>query len=363
MTVVGEASVGEEPLDADHARARSPRLASSWLIVSWVAGSKTTSRLSPTATVWRMAVDCALPPYPGPWGSARAARSPASRSSMAPTTYPQLSITPVGFTPAMVAGGLLRACARQGLVQLLGSQGELAPAASGGGALITDWAGPAGRGVELDHDHLRAALAGRAPRGAALPFRTTDLAGLPIDGERGLVEPVTGSGLAGGVQQRRGHQGQPELAMRLLDHFGAGVAGVDVVFGGQQMSPGQLPVDRGGHLHIRHGRGGGRHVGDQVRSPRVGLIRLGTHGGLGLVPVVPVIVPVPRRSRVGGVVGGVAGLGEVELVAAPEQVLALGGPAGVGVIGRAEPVMGRREPVFLRLPSADHLPPRALMWR
>ena len=258
----------------------------------------------------------------------------------------------------MVAGGLLRACARQGLVQLLGSQGELAPAASGGGALITDWAGPAGRGVELDHDHLRAALAGRAPRGAALPFRTSDLAGLPIDGERGLVEPVTGSGLAGGVQQRRGHQGQPELAMRLLDHFGAGVAGVDVVFGGQQMSPGQLPVDRGGHLHIRHGRGGGRHVGDQVRSPRVGLIRLATHGGLGLVPVVPVIVPVvPVVPVVGGVVGGVAGLGEVELVAAPEQVLALGGPAGVGVIGRAEPVMGRREPVFLRLPSADHLPP------
>ena len=65
------------------------------------------------------------------------------------------------------------------------------------------------------------------------------------------------------------------------------------------MSPGQLPVDRGGHLHVRHGRGGGRHVGDQVRSPRVGLIRLGT----------------PRRARpcpssfpcfvVGGVVGGV----------------------------------------------------------
>src|SRR5215208_6383074 len=96
-------------------------------------------------------------------------------------------------------GGLLRACARQGLVQLLGSQSEPATAASGGGALITNWAGPAGRGVELDHDHLRAALAGRAPRGAGLPLRAPDLAGLPIDGERGLVEPVTGSGLAGGV--------------------------------------------------------------------------------------------------------------------------------------------------------------------
>src|SRR5512133_1021806 len=75
-------------------------------------------------------------------------------------------------------GGLLRACARQGLVQLLGSQGELASAASGGGALITNWAGPAGRGVELDHDHLHAALAGRAPGGAGLPFGATDLAGL-----------------------------------------------------------------------------------------------------------------------------------------------------------------------------------------
>ena len=64
-----------------------------------------------------------------------------------------------------------------------------------------------------------------------------------------------------------------------------GVAGVQVVLGGQQVASGQLAVDRGGHLHVRHGRGGGRHVGDQVRSPRVGLTRFRVHSGLGLVLV------------------------------------------------------------------------------
>src|SRR6185312_3920848 len=84
----------------------------------------------------------------------------------------------------------------------------------------------------------------------------------------------------------------------------------------------------------------------------VGLTRFRVHRGLGLALVLSGVLP----GVLPGVVGGVAGLGEVELVAAPEQVLALGGPAGIGVIRRADPAMGRREPVLVGLPPDDHLP-------
>jgi hypothetical protein len=55
------------------------------------------------------------------------------------------------------------------------------------------------------------------------------------------------------------------------------------------------------------------------------------------------------------VVVGVAGLGDVHLVAVPERV-ALDAPPGIGVIGRGDPGSARRETLRIRLPPLDHLP-------
>jgi hypothetical protein len=60
-------------------------------------------------------------------------------------------------------------------------------------------------------------------------------------------------------------------------------------------------------------------------------------------------------ARVGRV-GGVAGLGDVDLVAVPEQVVALGCPAGVCVIRRGQALSARRETVCIGLPPS-HLSP------
>ena len=101
------------------------------------------------------------------------------------------------------------------------------------------------------------------------------------------------------------------------------------MFGRQQATPVQGLVDRCGHHGVGHGRVGRGHIRDQVRC-------------LG-------------QARA-GFASVVAGLGEMDLVAVPAQVLALGGPPGVEVIWGRDPGSARRETVRIRLPPPDHLP-------
>src|SRR6266511_4087242 len=88
-------------------------------------------------------------------------------------------------------GGLLGAGVVEGLLDLAGPQGELAAAAAGGGALVTDRAGLADLSGELHHDRLGAALGAGAPRGAGLALRAAHLLGVPVDAKRGAVEAGT----------------------------------------------------------------------------------------------------------------------------------------------------------------------------
>src|SRR4051812_13889700 len=106
--------------------------------------------------------------------------------------------------------GVLGAGLGQCVVQVAGVERQLAAAALGGGALGADGAGAAGVGGELDHDHLDAALAGRAPVGAAVALGADDLPGVEVDGERGLVETGVGAGLWGLVRRGGGTGGAPE---------------------------------------------------------------------------------------------------------------------------------------------------------
>ncbi|MFE7311477.1 hypothetical protein ACFU8A_44640, partial [Streptomyces sp. NPDC057546] len=83
---------------------------------------------------------------------------------------------------------------------------------------------------------------------------------------------------------------------------------------------GQALLDRLGRLHVGHGGVGGEHVVDQVRCH----LALGFGFGFGFG-------------------WSVAGLGEVDLVAHPEQVFALGRPAGIGVVGGGQAELAGRD--------------------
>src|SRR5260221_448488 len=104
--------------------------------------------------------------------------------------------------------------------------------------------------------------------------------------------------------------------------------------GSQRAPVGQAGVDRLGH--VAGGLGGvrGLHVRDQM-------------GGGGIL-----ILAVAAAAAV--TAAGVAGLGDVHLVAVPEGV-ALDAPPGIEVIRRGDPRSARREPVAV-LPPSDHLP-------
>src|SRR6266508_3187360 len=199
------------------------------------------------------------------------------------------------------SGALRGAGGLEGVMEAAGADGELPPATLGGGAPGADRARPADRGGELHHDRVGAPLGAGTPPGAQVALRAGRLLGVEVDGERRRPETVGGPGLRGGVGQQRGDE---QLDRR--------VAGVDVVLAGEQVPLGEVLVDRLGHLRVGHGRVGGRHVGDQV-GPLDGR-RLLAVGAAGQVRV-----------------AGVAGLGEVHLVAVPEAV-PLDTPAGVGVV-------------------------------
>jgi hypothetical protein len=87
-------------------------------------------------------------------------------------------------------------------------------------------------------------------------------------------------------------------------------------------------VDRVGHGHVGDRRVGPRHVRDQSGQ----LLGRGSGRDVSLLPGFSVVAGV----RGVGVLG-VARFAEVDLVAVPGEVLALGGPAGVGVIRGVDP--------------------------
>lgn len=85
-------------------------------------------------------------------------------------------------------GFLLGAGGGDGLVQFAGPQGKRAAAPAGGGALLLEPAGPADAFAEGDDDGVAVVLLDRVPVGAGATGWASDLPGLPVDGERGLVE-------------------------------------------------------------------------------------------------------------------------------------------------------------------------------
>lgn len=97
-----------------------------------------------------------------------------------------------------------------------------------------------------------------------------------------------------------------------------------------QVPGGQILMDRDSRAVVGHGGLGGVHVSDQVRDLPLSLLCL--------------------------IRGVLAGLGQVQLVAEPEQLLAFGRPARVGVIRAGQTLLGWRHPVTVGAPP-HHLPP------
>jgi len=143
----------------------------------------------------------------------------------------------------------------------------------------------------------------------------------------------------------RGDQRDAEVGQRGHQQFRRRIARVHIVLARQQAPPGQAGVDRRGHLAVGHGRIRGLHVHDQMR-------------GRYSRTVVAVTFAAGAAARGGVVVpgvAGVAGLGDVHLVAVPEGVT-LDAPPSIEVIRRGDAGSARRETLRIRLPPSDHLP-------
>src|SRR5258708_37526136 len=127
-------------------------------------------------------------------------------------------------------GVLFGAGGGDGFVDLAGPQGELPSGPGGGGAFVPDGAVPAGAAGELDDDHVAAVLAAGAPVLADGAFGAGNLRRVPVDGEH--VRGVSaGAGLAAGIGQQRGDQGDAAGA-RGEEQLRAGVAGIHGVLAG-----------------------------------------------------------------------------------------------------------------------------------
>src|SRR5207248_6313229 len=116
---------------------------------------------------------------------------------------------------------------RESVVDVAGADGQLPAAATGGGALGAHGAGPAGVGVELDHDGVGAALAGGAPGSAVVALRAGRPLRVEVDVERGGGEAGPGAGLRTVVGQHRGDQGDAVPVGGFDEEIGRGVAGID----------------------------------------------------------------------------------------------------------------------------------------
>ncbi|MEV4018209.1 hypothetical protein AB0J35_47705 [Nonomuraea angiospora] len=163
------------------------------------------------------------------------------------------------------------------------------------------------RGAEREggHDHRLFLLPAGCPGGVDLSLRAGDLPTLPVNGEGGAVVAAAGAGLHGVVAPQRRDQRHLVQLTGLDDQFGGGVAGIQVMLGGQQAAPGQVLVNDLGHRRVGHGGVGGGHFRDQIRRSRAG-----TGAGVG--------------EDVVGVGAAVAGFGDVHLVAVPDQLAAFG---------------------------------------
>lgn len=89
--------------------------------------------------------------------------------------------------------GLLEAGLVEDFLQLAGLQGEGPAAGLRAGALVSHRAGATCLLVEFDDDGLGPALGCGAPPGAGVPAWAGGLPLVPVDGERGAVEPGAGT--------------------------------------------------------------------------------------------------------------------------------------------------------------------------
>ncbi|WP_132515418.1 hypothetical protein [Nonomuraea diastatica] len=132
------------------------------------------------------------------------------------------------------------------------------------------------------------------------------------------------------IEQDRRDEGQAVDFARTDDQFCRSVAGVDVVLARQQPTLVQVLMDLLGHRHVGHGGVGGRHVRDQIR-------RRDCFAAAAVLTFHVVVHGVVHG------VHGVAGFADVELVAVPEHRIALGVPAGIGVIRGGQTRSARRQ--------------------
>jgi hypothetical protein len=135
---------------------------------------------------------------------------------------------------------------------------------------------------------------------------------VPVDGEVGAGGALVLPGLAAAVVRGRAEQFHTPIG-RGQEQGGSGAAGIHDMHLRQQLPCRERLVDRFGHLRVGHHCSGGCHLRDHVR--RIRLTRLG----------------------------------QMRLVAGPARAV-LDPVTGIGVIGRAQPVMNRRE--VLALPPA-----------
>ncbi len=133
-----------------------------------------------------------------------------------------------------------------------------------GSALGPGRAGPAGGGREPDDEPVAAAGAGGGPGEAGRALGAGDLLAVPVDVKhvRGVA---AGAGLGGGRGSEGGEQGDA-AGPGGQQQVRAGVRRVSGVLGGSQARGGEHVVHRLCHRGVRHGRGGGGHVRDQVRG-------------------------------------------------------------------------------------------------
>lgn len=185
----------------------------------------------------------------------------------------------------------------------------------GASALLSELAGTAGGCREPCPDHGRPVLgAVFSPVAGGGAVGAGHLPVVPVDDEVGLGEAAAVLGLPAGGREDRAHQVNFVVPAG-GDYFpGCRVAGVDQVLGGQQITLGEVVVDRDDHAHLLNGGVGRGDVRDQVRAVRL------------------------------------AGLSEVDLVAVPE-VAAFHASPRVGVVRRHQPLRARR--AVLQVPTTD----------
>src|SRR5258706_16104626 len=178
-------------------------------------------------------------------------------------------------------------------------------------AALADWA----RELDRDDRGARTVMVGR-PGVTALSLWADGLLTLPVELKLGDVIPLRVARLPTAVRAHRADDREPPLPLAADQPVGLGVAGIDEVFGRQQLALEQRLLNRLGHGDIGQGRWRGLDIGDEMRTVRV------------------------------------TGLGQMHFIPTPDR-RPFGGKACLGVVGGFQPVswqwqLGRGAPPYQR---------------